>query len=187
MDTMKILSDLNVEVTEIRFEEVKLIQNLFYDIAGPEFTKVHKKQYDEEPETFDPDVKKRMDWSVKVGIEAYLKAMDDKVRMARLLEEKLKDFDALISPATPFTAPLIEDLRAIINGVGYDYTVNIHRQFFSPYNVTGMPAIVLPTGKDKHNMPTSIQIIGKRWCEHSILQIAYNIERNIVYNKTINF
>ncbi len=187
MDTMKILSNLNVEVTEIRFEEVKLIQNLFYDIAGPEFTKVHKKQYDEEPETFDPDVKKRMDWSVKVGIEAYLKAMDDKVRMARLLEEKLKDFDALISPATPFTAPLIEDLRAIINGVGYDYTVNIHRQFFSPYNVIGMPAIVLPTGKDKHNMPTSIQIIGKRWCEHSILQIAYNIERNIVYNKTINF
>ena len=74
----------------------------------------------------------RMDWSVKVGIEAYLKAMDDKVRMSRLLEEKLKDFDALISPATPFTAPLIEDLKAMINGVGYDYTVNIHRQFFSP-------------------------------------------------------
>jgi Asp-tRNA(Asn)/Glu-tRNA(Gln) amidotransferase A subunit family amidase len=35
-------------------------------------------------------------------------------------------------------------------------------------------------------MPTSIQIVGKRWCENTILQIAYNIERNIVYNKTIN-
>ena len=122
-----------------------------------------------------------------IRIEEYLKAMDDKVRMTRLLEEKLRDFDALISPATPFTAPLIEDLKAIINGVGYDYTVNIHRQFFSPYNVTGMPSIVLPTGKDTNNMPTSIQIVGKRWCEHTILQIAYNIERNIVYNKTINF
>jgi Asp-tRNA(Asn)/Glu-tRNA(Gln) amidotransferase A subunit family amidase len=75
----------------------------------------------------------------------------------------------------------------MINDQNYDYTKNLHRQFFSPYNVTGLPAIVLPNGKDKNNMPTSMQIVGKKWCENIILQIANNIEHNIMYNKTINF
>ena len=181
------MKDLGAEVTEIKFEEVKLIQNLFYDIAGPEFTRVHRKQYEEDPTSFDPDVKKRMDWSINIDIDSYLKAMEDKVEMTRLLEAKLDKFDALISPSTPFTAPLISDLMVMINDQNYDYTKNLHRQFFSPYNVTGLPAIVLPNGKDKNNMPTSMQIVGKKWCENIILQIANNIEHNIMYNKTINF
>ena len=187
INVINILRDLGAEVSEIKFEEVKLIQNLFYDIAGPEFTRVHRKQYEEDPNSFDPDVKKRMDWSINISIDDYLRAMEDKVKMTRLLELKLEKFDALISPSVPFTAPRISDLMVMINDQNYDYTKNLHRQFFAPYNVTGLPAIVLPNGKDKNNMPTSMQIVGKRWCENIILQIANNIERNIMYNKTINF
>ncbi len=187
INVINILRDLGAEVSEIKFEEVKLIQNLFYDIAGPEFTRVHRKQYEEDPNSFDPDVKKRMDWSINISIDDYLRAMEDKVKMTRLLELKLEKFDALISPSVPFTAPRISDLMVMINDQNYDYTKNLHRQFFAPYNVTGLPAIVLPNGKDKNNMPTSMQIVGKRWCENIILQIANNIERNIMYNKAINF
>ena len=107
--------------------------------------------------------------------------------MTRLIENKIKKFDALITPATPFTAPLIEDLNAKINQKNYDYTANLHRQFFSPFNVTGLPALVLPIGRDKSNMPIAMQIVGKKWDESKILQIAHNIEANIMYNNNISF
>tara|TARA_B110000438_G_C15807846_1_gene648255 strand:- start:189 stop:1646 length:1458 start_codon:yes stop_codon:yes gene_type:complete len=180
-----LLKELGVKVSYVKYNDIKTLQNLFYNIAGPEFTRVHRQQYNEDPNSFDPDVRKRMDWSVKVKIDDYLRGLEDKVRIMRDIEEKIENFDALITPATPFTAPLIDDLQAIINGKKYDYTVNIHRKFFSPFNVTGLPALVLPIGKDKSRMPIAMQIVGKKWCEHTILQIAYNIEKNILYNSNI--
>ena len=114
-------------------------------------------------------------------------ALDNKIKMTRLIENKIKKFDALITPATPFTAPLIEDLNAKINQKNYDYSANYHRQFFSPFNVTGLPALVLPIGRDKSNMPIAMQIVGKKCDESKILQIAYNIEANILYNNNISF
>ena len=182
-----LLEDLGTSITTINFEDVDIIQDLFYGIAGPEFTKVHIKQYSENPESFDPDVRKRMEWSVKVDIDDYLTALDNKIKMTRLIENKIKKFDALITPATPFTAPLIEGLNAKINQKNYDYTANLHRQFFSPFNVTGLPALVLPIGRDKSNMPIAMQIVGRKWDESKILQIAHNIEANIMYNNNISF
>ena len=99
----------------------------------------------------------------------------------------LEKFDALMTPAVPFTAPPIKTLKAIINKKEYNYMDNIHRKFFGPFNITGMPSLVIPIGKDDYNLPIAIQIAGKKWCEHKILQIAYNIEKNIMYDKTIKF
>lgn len=184
-----LLKDLGTTISSFKFEErdVDTIQDLFYGIAGPEFTKVHNKQYLNDPESFDPDVRKRMEWSVKVSIDEYLTALDNKIKMTRLLEGKLDNFDALITPAVPFTAPLIDDLVAKINQKHFDYSANLHRQFFGPFNVTGLPAIVIPIGKDASNMPIAMQIVGKKWNESKILQIAHNIEANIMYNNNVSF
>ena len=180
-----LLEDLGASITTINFEDVDIIQDLFYGIMVQNSQKFTSNSILENPESFDPDVQEENGMVRKVDIDDYLTALDNKIKMTRLIENKIKKFDALITPATPFTAPLIEDLNAKINQENYDYSANYHRQFFSPFNVTGLP--VLPIGRDKSNMPIAMQIVGKKWDESKILQIAYNIEANIMYNNNISF
>ena len=44
-------------------------------------------------------------------------------------------------------------------------------------NLTGVPAVVTPTGFDQIWMPTSIQIVSGPWKEESLFQIAYAFEK----------
>jgi aspartyl-tRNA(Asn)/glutamyl-tRNA(Gln) amidotransferase subunit A len=46
-----------------------------------------------------------------------------------------------------------------------------------PCNLTGLPALAVPAGLDEHGLPISIQLIGPRWSEVSLLAIARAMER----------
>ena len=42
-----------------------------------------------------------------------------------------------------------------------------------PINITGVPAISVPVKNDKANLPIGMQIIGKKFDEKKILDVAY--------------
>jgi aspartyl-tRNA(Asn)/glutamyl-tRNA(Gln) amidotransferase subunit A len=44
-------------------------------------------------------------------------------------------------------------------------------------NLANLPAIALPFGKSSNNLPLSLQLIGKKFDEQSILNIAGFLER----------
>jgi len=43
-------------------------------------------------------------------------------------------------------------------------------------NFTGHPAISIPTGYTDHNLPLSVQLIGRHWEEHTLLRVSNAIE-----------
>jgi len=54
--------------------------------------------------------------------------------------------------------------------------------FTVPVNVAGLPAISMPCGKTKNNLPIGVQLIGK-WLEDSkLLAVAKKIEDVVKYN-----
>ena len=44
-------------------------------------------------------------------------------------------------------------------------------------NMIGFPACSIPAGYDANGLPTGLQIIGKRYEDHKVLALAYEIER----------
>ena len=46
-----------------------------------------------------------------------------------------------------------------------------------PFNVTGNPALALPTGITDTGLPLSMQIIGKLFDEATVYQVAYAYEQ----------
>jgi Asp-tRNA(Asn)/Glu-tRNA(Gln) amidotransferase A subunit family amidase len=40
------------------------------------------------------------------------------------------------------------------------------------YNITRMPAMVLPMGFDRDGLPLGLQIAGNWWCEDRVYQVA---------------
>ena len=46
-----------------------------------------------------------------------------------------------------------------------------------PVNIAGLPAISVPCGRDKENMPIGMSIVGRRFDEGTIIQVADAYER----------
>ena len=51
-------------------------------------------------------------------------------------------------------------------------------------NLVGAPALSMPVGFDKENMPIGLQIIAKNLNEMTLLQSAYNLEQELDICKT---
>ncbi len=181
-----ILKQLGATFETTSFKNSKQLEGLFYRVAGPEFSAIHREQYKKDPLSFDEDVRNRIAWSLKITQDDYILAMREKELITREISDILKNYKSLITPSVPCVAPSIKTLKAEINGKEFDYLKSIHRPFLSPHNITGCPSIVIPIGRNKDKLPMSIQVIGEKWKEENIIQVAHSLEKVISYKSIIN-
>ena len=78
------------------------------------------------------------------------------------------NFDILLCPASPHTAPLHEQTDGLQTICSYNCMSNL----------TGWPAAVVPVAQAKNGLPIGIQIIGKPWQEGKVLAVAKYIENH---------
>jgi aspartyl-tRNA(Asn)/glutamyl-tRNA(Gln) amidotransferase subunit A len=90
-------------------------------------------------------------------------------------EETFKDCDLILSPVAPTTA---FEFGAVKGGL----EMFLEDIFTISVNLTGLPAISLPVGKDKDGMPVGMQLIAKHFDEQTLLDGAL-ITENLVNNK----
>ena len=108
----------------------------------------------------------------------YLKAQKVRSMISQDFKEAFSKVDAIYGPSTPSTAFKIGDknkdpLEMYLNDV-----------FTVPVNLAGLPAISVPVGLDKENLPIGMQLIGNSFDEESILSIASCIEKSAKFDLT---
>lgn len=124
---------------------------------------------------FGSTVKSRMMFGAyileNVDTEPYYKDASNMQKEVELAFEKALDsVDALITPTSPVTAIRKNDPTLD------NYTVETDK-FTVPANIAGVPAVTIPCGYDCDGLPIGLQIIGKKFSEGNILNIAYQFER----------
>jgi aspartyl-tRNA(Asn)/glutamyl-tRNA(Gln) amidotransferase subunit A len=50
-------------------------------------------------------------------------------------------------------------------------------RFTQPFDVTGQPAIAIPTGMSSDGLPLAMQVIGRPFAEVTVLQVASAYEK----------
>lgn len=128
-------------------------------------------------EGFGREVKKRIMLGTYVLSSGYFDAYYKKAclirkRVESQLAECFEKCDVLFAPNAPVTAfPLgYSGGNAIETYLSDVCTV--------PVNIAGLPAISLPCGKDKDGLPIGMQIIGRKFDDERVLDIAYFAEKN---------
>lgn len=133
-------------------------------------------------EAFGPEVKRRIILGTYVLSSGYYDAYYKKAQKVRTViknrfDECFKKYDVLLTPVCPTTAfeigsktqdPMSMYLADIC-------TVSI--------NIASVPAISIPAGVDKNNMPIGMQLIGNRFQEETILNAAYTFEQKIKFRE----
>jgi Asp-tRNA(Asn)/Glu-tRNA(Gln) amidotransferase A subunit family amidase len=105
----------------------------------------------------------------------YIQAQRMRTRAMRIFSEAFQEVDAILTPTTALTAPVIPQ-AALSNGWSDLSTDTEMMRYVYSGNLTGLPAISFPVGYDSHNMPIGMQAMGRHWEENLLLRIAYNAE-----------
>ncbi len=107
----------------------------------------------------------------------YLKAQKVRTLIYRDFEEAFKKVDFILTPVSPTTAfklgeKLDDPIKMYLSDI---FTIAV--------NLAGLPAISVPCGFDRKNLPVGVQIIGKSFDEETVLNVAWWIEKELKVNK----
>ena len=107
----------------------------------------------------------------------YLKAQKVRKLIKNDFDEAYKKVDAILTPSTPSSAFKIGEKS------NDPVSMYLNDIFTVPVNLSGLPAISVPAGYDKNNLPLGLQFIGKPFDEQTILNLSLAIEKRANFKK----
>jgi aspartyl-tRNA(Asn)/glutamyl-tRNA(Gln) amidotransferase subunit A len=132
---------------------------------------IHRQRLVEHPDWFGNDVRRRLEAGRDTEAVDYIQARRTQAVVRRRLERLFNDYDVLVLPTTPTTAPPISGGDAVL-------LASQLTRFTAPFNLAGLPAISICCGFDRAQLPIGMQLIAAAWGESALLRAARAYERS---------
>jgi len=168
------LAGLGAELEEFSgegFDVEPIWRTINHTVWRTRFEPLAEKHGDELSEVF----LKQLALASNVSGVAYQQAMFERTALFRRVQSLFARADWLAMPTLTRTAlPVDQDLFGTIEIDGQSFD-NLRPHWFPwtmPFNMTGHPAISLPSGFDRDGMPIGIQLVGRFRADAELLRIA---------------
>ena len=122
-----------------------------------------------------PTLLKQMSAGGTMSGEQVGRALVARTKLYRQVQAWFERFDVIVMPALSRTALGIDEKLSEPILIGNTAAGSVRRAWYPythPFNLTGNPAIVLPTGLHSDGLPVSVQIVGRRGEDARLLRIA---------------
>ncbi len=130
----------------------------------------------------DPTLRTFIERGSKFSLLEYRQAQMARTRLYHAITRLFERFDFLVTPALSRTAlPADFDVAwddVIVNGQKCGITRQGWTSYAYPFNLTGHPAAVFPSGWGTDGLPTATQIIGPWWSDASVLRLGAILEQD---------
>ncbi len=167
-DAAQTLAKLGATVDEIELPDYELYNACGRVIMFAEAYAIHERDFQTRPLDFGLYTYLRMTMGAFITATDLTQAMRLRRELARAVNEKLKTYDALITGSTLTPAPAFADIDP-------NTPPNFPVQTM-PFDVTGNPAMSIPTGFSASGLPLSMQIVGRAFDEPTVLGIGAAFE-----------
>ncbi len=169
---------LGADLEEVTIPHIETASTIATNIMFAEAAEYHEQWMRTRAHDYGSDVRRMLEAGMMTPAIYYVRAQ--RARAAILAEtlEALDHFTVLAAPTAAIPAPRIDvGSRALTDsGQQIDMVAAVLR-FTAPFNVTGQPALALPTGMTPAGLPVSMQIIGKPFDEATVFRVADAFER----------
>ncbi len=146
-----------------------------YLITNIEGSRLHLKNLQTQPESFDPDTRDRFIAGAMLPASWYVRAQQVRQKFRQQVNEVFRHTDIILVPATPCTAPKQGEKVLMIGGKAQMLRPNLGI-FTQPISAIGVPSCVVPTFDEELNMPIGVQVIARPWQEDWCLRVAAVLE-----------
>ena len=172
---------LGAEIVNISLPPLGLVNPAGSIVQTSEAASLHKDRILLNADQYDPAIRRRIESGFFIPATSYLQAQ--KVRKACMMEilGAMDNIDFLATPTTAVTAFPIESDTVNISGneVGSREALLRITRIFS---TLGMPAISVPCGFTRQNLPAGLQLIGKPFQDSRLIQLANTYQAATKWN-----
>mgnify|MGYP000908585702 FL=1 len=153
-----------------------------YGYRTPEYSNLKELYKKSRSEGFGEEVKRRIILGTYVLSSGYYDAYYKKAQQVRTLvmnefQKAFEKYDVILTPTSPTVA---FDIGSKSNNPLEMYLADICTV---SVNIAGLPGISIPCGVDKEGMPVGMQLIGNKFEEEKLLNIAYVFEQKTKFRE----
>jgi aspartyl-tRNA(Asn)/glutamyl-tRNA(Gln) amidotransferase subunit A len=172
------LRTAGAHVDDIEIRHAADIGPVYLHIALGDAAAYHATTLETVPERYTPPVRMRLEMGRYVMAEDYVRALAGRDVLKREVDAALAQHDALVLPTLPIPAPLV-GANSVQVGATTEPVRNVMLRLTQLFNVTGHPAISIPSGLTSAGLPCGVQLVGCRMQTDALLKVALACEPQI--------
>jgi len=168
---MRTLEDLGAIVDEVSIPSIEAAPALAMNIMYAEGLEYHEQWFIERAHDYGRGVRRMLEAAMALPATTYIRSQRARAQLTAETMRALESRDVLATPAC-MTAPLkIAEAREGKFGLAQLI------RHTAPFNLTGQPALAIPTGIGADRAPLAMQIVGRPFDEPSVLRVGDAYER----------
>jgi aspartyl-tRNA(Asn)/glutamyl-tRNA(Gln) amidotransferase subunit A len=171
LDFVDTIKSMGISVSDVHISGADKIYESWRPLRLGESAEIHSKWLQTRPKDYGEDVRKMLIQGTEISAVDYIRAHKYRKELRNEFVKVLKNIDVLIMPTTPLTAPGFDEQTVTIDGKTLQIYQSLSRHTIV-FDSTGLPAVNIPAGFSKDNMPVGAQIIGPPFEEEKILSLA---------------
>jgi aspartyl-tRNA(Asn)/glutamyl-tRNA(Gln) amidotransferase subunit A len=180
---------LEMERAGARLQDVSLrgmneTGELAGDITTAEALAYHKEWLEKKPELYGEDLRTRMQQARDMTAVRYLAALERCRNYSARLESAFQEVEILLAPSIPLVAPRIDTTEVSFGRFQENVRIALLR-LSRPANLAGLPAISVPCGFSPEGLPVGLQLIGRRFGEQTVLNVALAYETRTPWHEQL--
>lgn len=156
-------------VIDVRLPALGDFAAVYRAIQQSEAWSIHSEWLRERPGDYGRLTRRRLMAGAFMGAGDYVMACRQRSQMIHEVEAALREVDILLCASAMDPACRIDEPEAIER--------NYVRQARAPFNVTGHPALAMPTVLSRDGLPLSVQFVGRYFDEANLFRVARAWER----------
>ncbi len=179
---LSLVRDLARSLEKIGFTVTEKQMNWLKDLAAAnglmtqvEAAAFHRQRLMQNPEMFGSDVRERLMQGLNTSGVEYALARKTQTEAKHMFRDFFKNFDLILLPTTPITAPTIEGEDAIAMAKRLT-------RFTAPFNITGLPALTVPIGF-VDGLPVGAQLVANYFEEELLFLVGQAVENLVGWQR----
>jgi len=165
-------------IDEIEIHHASDIATIYLHLVFSDSAAYHATALDAMPEKYTQPVRIRLEMARYVLAEDYVRAMAGRAVLTREVDAALAQHDALILPSLAIVAPPIGAITVPVAG-RQEVVRNIMLRLTQLFDITGHPAISIPSAPSHSGLPVGVQLVGNRHQTDALLRVALACESHI--------
>jgi aspartyl-tRNA(Asn)/glutamyl-tRNA(Gln) amidotransferase subunit A len=174
-DALDLFKSDGAEIREIEVDPLLVYAACNRIILTSEAYAIHEKWLKERPQDYGARARGRLLAGAFLTAADYINATRLRRKLVDRFHAAIAGVDVVVTVSSMEPACRIDDDGMIERTYG--------RQARAPFNLTGSPAMSIPTGYSSSGMPLSMQIVGKPFQEAMIYRVAHAYERATEWTK----
>jgi aspartyl-tRNA(Asn)/glutamyl-tRNA(Gln) amidotransferase subunit A len=167
------LAEAGVILEDVTIPHAADSPTVYVHVALPEAAAWHATTLERHPEAYTPNVRLRLEMARFILAEDYVRALRGRAVLTREVDAVLHGRDGLLLPTLPVPATKL-GAGVVSVGASEQPVRAVTLRLTQLFNITGHPAITMPCGRTRENLPAGAQLIGTRTLD--LLAVAKAIE-----------